>query len=875
MRIPFENAVASRALSWLSTSALLVGLVACGGGGGGAEPVEPPPPAAPGSAASASIGADGGSLAFTANGVAGSLSIPPGALKAHTTLTVTPLAPAAGEWARVQIEGAVGVLEIPVTLTLQLPDAPGPAATGVVVEAGGALPLPSTRGADGRSLAIELQDFGEAATTTAAAAPGRVQALAVRPLASGPPPAPVAARMALTPQERLDALRRSIERHERELSVRSGLSSILAAVSVRQMIGEVDNAAAALRELEQARDRVCTKLRVALMAAEIITVPADLNARDENESQRWIFGAMAPVLYWQAVAQQLGGEPCSGADVDAVFSAKWRELLNWVRTRTTQLNDAVGFGQVLRPVPQAATLASHAVILRAPALGRTVKTTFVEPAMLPLRTMAWDTATASQAHYQPVLSQLDGQYTAPFQDDVQLSGTTLRVGSYSDLAATQIEGSATMGRQATPQSSVKAWTVSAKAGGKIGLDGPIQVLKCPSPASERLVVTFEGTEVLNQASAGDLLLQGSLGFEVNRLLNAAGIQPANATQHVLKLWRKASSCNAAFGLGDAAVAEVTLDFSKACRPAVGATHCVTRIEAAGQPVQMWQARWMNKLGTVHFLTSITSGVDQEFLPWIWQKGRLTQLPRGFGATAMNNLDTLVGSAPMAAPLNAGNFWRSPAIWRPSAYTVLDLPGQLHDVNDADTAVGAHTRLCNPVLNPNQGPSFSTPLRVRNGSAVIAPLPPTFDADHCRSTTWSYLGSINNLGQECEIRHSSIDGSSGDCVWINDGGRQAWLRPELLLANGMVLPGNSLYVHARLGNWHASDIGRQQVVDMRTGADMPVPVLPAGSGLESGDAAPGRWLWVDDLGRVLVQPGLLTGAVPSPAFILTPSGTERP
>ena len=218
-----------------------IGLAACCGGGGDAGTPPPEPPVAPavGDPVTATIGPAGGSVAFTASGVAGSLSIPAGALATATVVTVTPLAPDSGEWARVRIDGPTGLLDAPATLSLQLAQAAGAQAGGVRVDDAGTVPLVTTASAHRRSLAISVQAFADSAATGSSAR--SMRALAAAPLATPPTPPPkIALKVALTAQEKLDALRRSIEAHEKQLGVRTGLDATLAAVTVRQMIGSSD-----------------------------------------------------------------------------------------------------------------------------------------------------------------------------------------------------------------------------------------------------------------------------------------------------------------------------------------------------------------------------------------------------------------------------------------------------------------------------------------------------------------------------------------------------------------------------------------------------------------------------------------------------------
>lgn len=874
-------------------------LAACGGGGGDPAdgPASPPVQAAPlGNPVTATVGAAGGTVAFAASGVVATLSFPAGGLESDTAVTVTPLAPAADEWARVQIDGPAGVLETPATLTLHLPEAPGAEAAGVRVEALGVLPLPTTTaGADGRSLVIELQDFGADAAAPASAS-GRMHALAARPLASTPPaPPPVAARKALTPQERLDALRISIERHKLEPSVRSALRANMAIANVLRLLADPKYAADALREIAQASDKACTALRNALAVAEFFPVPANMNASDPNESQRIIFNVIGPVLYWEAVVTQLGGDPCKDADVDAVLNGKLAGLLNWVKAKKATQQDATGFGQIVKPPAQAAQLASHARILKAPQLERIVNTAFVEPAMAPLRSIAWDASNAGTTHdhYRQVFA-LYGLGT-PLADDVQLVGTALQVGSYSDAAAKQVEGQATMGRKATPESSIKAWTVSAKSGGKVSLEGPIQVLKCPLPASERLVVEFEGAEVLSQASSGDLLLQGTLSFEINRLLNAAGIQPANATQHVLRLWRKGSGCNASFGLGDATVAEITLDFSKTCRAAPGTTHCVTvltdangvSLRKAAEGGFRWEAFAIADGGTVGLRRGNKTNAGGAGL---WKDGRVTEVApyvttypadpgkRPFTPAAMNESGDMAGYVYDEETFGSGSGENGthPAIVRNGQLAILGgVWGSYGAISDAGSATGGMTTWCPPIVNQRAAMFWGT-TALRDGSVLGPPpdCPPPGAENFPQPVSWF---SVNSAGQVCQGhlpggRPRSDAEFANLCSWINDYARLATGSngvPTLTLLSGAPAPEYTPWLWQLIGARYMVDNNNSRILDLKTGAVLPAVVPDGGSGISWGNALTAVSHWrMDTLGRVVVN---ATDAI----VVLTPRGVKRP
>lgn len=539
--------------------ALLAMLAGCGGGGGG----ESTPPVSPGNPVSATIGSAGGTLQFTASGVPGRLEFPAGALPADTRVTVTPVAAAEDQWAAVRIEGLAGVLPIPATLTLALGEAPGPLAHGVRLSDGAAKPLATRVGADGRSLVIELQAFGERPVAARSSArPAR--ALAAQPAASSALELyDVAADRNLPPEQRYAAMRGAIEKHQQTRSLHSGLEANLAVAAVLQLVDDPSTAPEAVRQLGEAKQRACTELRFSILEMLAASLPPDLNTIDTNQSLHWMVQVIGPVLYWEAVAQKLGGDPCSNADVNGSVGDKLGELLTWVRTKAASRQDRDAFQRIVKPVPHAAELAGHARILGTPARATAIQTSFIEPASVPLRAIAWETANsaaagADQAHY----AELVGLYAGPFVEDAQMARTSLYVRSTVGSGESLQElGAARGGAGPTPAQTVREVTVTARAGGRVSVDGPIDVLHCPAAAAERLVIDFEGVVVLDRPSAGSRLLDGSLAFEVDALLAAARIAPVDATHHRLHVKRAGSTCAGAFGSGDTVLATITLDFA--------------------------------------------------------------------------------------------------------------------------------------------------------------------------------------------------------------------------------------------------------------------------------------------------------------------------
>ena len=554
------------ALHRLLAGVLLLLLASCGGdsGDGGAPPGPSAPPAtpAPGTPVSATIGATGGSLSFSASGVPSTLTVPAGVLLADTQITVTPVAPQAGEWARIRIDGPTRVVEQPLTWTLQLPatDAPVPGAAGVLVTVLPGMPLPTRIESGSTRLTIAIQQFGDdAARTTAAAAGGARQ---VHALSTGAPPPEVAAVRALPPAQMFAAMEEAVRAHEREQRFATAFTAGVAITAVQMEIEVRDTTfgAQAAALVGRLGADACARLRSTIAAALLIPAPQDFGT-DGVEGVRWRARAVEPIHYWQSVVTRLGVAPCSGVDVPASlaqiegdFVARGRDQLGGVR-------DVLTFRKVAGPTAAARSLIDQDRVLGQPALAQQVRAAAVQPLETPLRVTAWDASAngTTHDHYRQVLAIYG--LASFWADDLQLVGTSLHVTSFADSIGVTVMDQTTFGRQDTPEASLRTGTMSSRPGGKLRVQGPIEVLKCPAAASETLQIDFAGQTVLTRPSAGDKLLEGTLEFDVDTLLRGAGVDPAQATQHALRVKRVGSTCNAAFGVGDAIVTEITLDFA--------------------------------------------------------------------------------------------------------------------------------------------------------------------------------------------------------------------------------------------------------------------------------------------------------------------------
>jgi hypothetical protein len=589
MKSPVDSRLRSpRPLALIALLCAALGLVACGGGGGdGPAPAEPP--VVPlGDPVTTTLGPAGGSVAFTASGVAGSLAIPAGALAADTAITVTPVAPGAEEWARVNVSGIDTVLEQPATLTLTLPAGSTLDAAAAVTQLGldGDVLLPATVDTAARQVVVPVQRFRASARTVEQAA-DRKHALAALP---GDPASTLILNQRLLVRLRVITAESRYQQLVRAGDYSSTLELSMSIAALLQSSGLDGYEAAALPWLQRAQTGACENLRGAMERAQSEPAPTtfDLEGRIGNA---YVTRLSAPVLYWSKVANLLGGS-CPGLNPSAALTSVHERLLGAIadtlvkRRDLASLKGAVGEAAAAAALKrQADTLAavqrarqlgddrSHA--LRAAAaggrsapldaatnpatLGAQIRDEVMTPALVPIRAGAWQVAgdSGTSDPYRRAL-QLYGA-GSPLADDVQQVGTTLNVGSYATASATTALGQASTGRGATPQQSATTATLDADVAGEVRLTGPIDVLKCPDAASERLVIEFEGAQVLDRPSSGDRLLQGSLTFRVPDLLRAAGVDAQNATRHSLRVKRVGSGCNATFGTADAVLSTLVLD----------------------------------------------------------------------------------------------------------------------------------------------------------------------------------------------------------------------------------------------------------------------------------------------------------------------------
>lgn len=543
---------AARRLAALGAG-LALALAGCGGSAPGDAD---PPPASAGDPVVATVDGGGASVAFRASGADGTLVVPEGTVAQPTTLTITPLAPAAGEWLRVRVAGLHGVLAEPLTMMLTLPagSVPSPDAAGVWRDGAQTVPLQTRVDPAARTIVLVLQQFADdAPAQRAQARRGTTDAAADA--------TEIAALRTLSRSELYGVVEETVRVHEREQQFATAFKAT-AALTVLQMALETDGGTPdplGLGLLADLKRIACANLASAVAASALTELPAF--AGGGLEVAQWRARLIEPVHYWQAIVTRLGDGPCAGFDVDAALRAAEQRFRGAVETRLGGSRDAVTIGEVAPGLARAATLVGQDRLLGVPALGDAVQQETLQPVVAPLRATAWDASAngTTHDHYRDVL-RIYGLASA-FGSDLQMVGTSLSVGAYEGGSGSAGLGSGSAGGGAAPAEARTSTTVPARAGGSVELKGPIAALHCPAAASETLVVEFEGVKVLERASVGDRLLDGTLTFDVSALLAAAAIDPATRGLHTLLLRRVGSSCNAALGVADAELVRVALDFA--------------------------------------------------------------------------------------------------------------------------------------------------------------------------------------------------------------------------------------------------------------------------------------------------------------------------
>ncbi len=523
-------------------------IVSACGGGEDAAPVPPGPPA------TQSVDATGGKIVLTASGIKTTLDIPAGALPAATSITVTPVAPLAGESARVIITPSNLRFAQPVSVIFELPVGRTPNKAAAVVQRlnGRSLIHASTVDATARTVKAQFDVLGQFTRSSATSA--RILARA-HALAASAPDTPPEGTLSL--QDQADVAARVAEAQAELVNLQVDQSfdkAIVLKLSIAELLqstGLDGYVAQAVPWLESAKVSACAAFAQASQRASAQEI--------NNLGDYDLFGR--GVLYWDGIVQRLGGDPCPGPSADTVMQAMLAQLTAYMTGKVATPQPAAAFAPLANEVNTAVELGRQATTLGVQGVEAHTDSVFVQPVMQPLRNAAFATAGQSgdQQAYLPLLAALPN--VSELQHDAQYADTTLTL--VSKDASGAVLGTRTLGRGASPGAEVTTATVRADVAGSIELSGNVAVLHCPSAASERLQTHFEAVQVDDLASVGDALLPSGqmLVHGLPALLASAGIAPANATQATFTIRRAGSSCAQTFGTADATLVTITLDLS--------------------------------------------------------------------------------------------------------------------------------------------------------------------------------------------------------------------------------------------------------------------------------------------------------------------------
>jgi hypothetical protein len=511
-----------------------------------------------GAAITQTIGPAGGSIGFTSNGTAVTVTFAPGALTTDTSIGLRSRPPAGNAIATVGLQPAGISFAQPVTIALGLPaDRVAKATTlASIAIADRKVFVPTHVDVAAKTVTTQLPFFGVVAGTTPTRFVGVPLAESKRSaLATAPPPpeGTLTLEELAVLQVAADTVNLAIGdlqangRFEDAAALQLGIAALVQSGEVPEY--QID----AERLLQGAATSVCLGLDQAVELARGTTVAT------YGDYQRVAKG----IVYWESASQALGADGCAGSAWSDVLHAKLGEALAFIEGKVQPPPAPSGYSPVGNEIRAATGLAAEAAMLRLSSVAADTRSLYIDPALQPLRVAAFETSRTSsdQSQYLTLLTALGPVQS--LSDDAQFAATTLRATSKSRTATTL--ATKAFGKGASVGAAVKTGTLQAKADGTLEIAGDIAVLHCPGPAVERLQLVFEGIEVANIGSSGDVLLGTASTLptlSMASLLSAAHIVPATATQHLLVVRRLGSSCAGAFQIVDDVLAAITLDFTE-------------------------------------------------------------------------------------------------------------------------------------------------------------------------------------------------------------------------------------------------------------------------------------------------------------------------
>jgi hypothetical protein len=583
----------AKALWWVLAAAM----AGCSSGSGDdpvAPPppvVQPPPPPLPpvGTVVSQTIGAAGGTMNAVSSDVAVTLTVPANAVDGNVVFTITPVAPAPGERMRLRISPSGVQFAAPVQVSFTWPTGAAPTAEAAVFAVNGTqsvmlattVDVPARRAsASFTYLPVDPAAVGGASThkMEQQAAPGDSGSLSLDDQQN------VEERVQ-NAQRILDALIAE-GNHEQAVRLQLAIAALL------QSTGLDGFEARARPWLEGAKTSACRVLSDVLATGQNATIDA------YGDYQRYA----EPIVNWASIAQSLGGPACAGADTNVVantLNALIERELERVQNRElaptnkagglasrAHAIDVVNMRRAWSAVASTIQVAERASVLAYPNLVAETQQRFLAPLNPRLQASAIELSRGDDAgkqntfaegiaaHRRTMIPNPTRVFLAPIArltTNAQYALTNINLATRARIVPMSKGGDAQpqamsattlrVGGGSGPDQEVTTGTMQIDADGSVELAGEIAVLHCPTPASERLVVEFEGHVVSNTNAVGNRHLGSALTLEASTLLAAANIRPEDARQHPLTIRRVGSTCNEAFADGDRTLATITLDFT--------------------------------------------------------------------------------------------------------------------------------------------------------------------------------------------------------------------------------------------------------------------------------------------------------------------------
>lgn len=541
-------------------------LAGCGGGGGAVAPGAPAAFVA--ASQSATLDSAGGSISLTAaDGTVFRFDVPPGALTAATTMSLTTQSPLSGQQFRLQLQpaglvlagGATGTLTIQLPAGQSLPASGGLAYDGVLI--------PFTRLPDGR-LQVDLASFAASAAATPVSLGAVVRRLAAAPGGCGSanaalqPGGDLVGVLAVDPAQLGLCMVTAVQAMAVDTVFRGTVRANLAIAAFLQVL----NTSNADQPLHDASSVACRAYGVALDRARNtpVTTVATMHS------------VVDPVMYWERTVQQLD-TTCAGiglTDYQAVVHNKVGESLEfygYYAPATPSLADTASsaYNQVKTDAVRSEASVNE---LQSLDLGPGQRSTLQTEVTQRVRPVVMRTLLDA-----PWLRCRNANELGPLMALVDAFGATDILRSAAQYCGTQLTvevldnqnrstqtlsglGGVAAGRNQTTGS------VNVTADGVIKLTGPIKALRCPAnvASSEELVVRFAGVEVRRLSVAP--YLSNAVQFNISDLRAAASLANGNTDPQPLTIERIGAACSAYWGGSPNPLISVTLQFASNASP---------------------------------------------------------------------------------------------------------------------------------------------------------------------------------------------------------------------------------------------------------------------------------------------------------------------